>query len=55
MRELTIRLVTTPMKQAIAKKIRANLVFVRIFITYKVSKAKEKVNKKILAIIIFFW
>jgi hypothetical protein len=55
MRELTMRLVTTPMKQAIAKKMRANLVFVRIFISYRLSKAKEKVNKKILAIILFFW
>jgi hypothetical protein len=36
------------------QKMRANLVFVRILITYRLSKAKEKVNKKILAIIIFF-
>jgi hypothetical protein len=54
--EFTIRAVTTPMKQARARKIRANLVFVVTFIAYKLAEIKEKVNKKkLLAIKIFFW
>jgi 3-methyladenine DNA glycosylase Tag len=47
MTELTTTLVTTPIKQAMAKKIKANLVFIGIFIVYKLSKIKGKVNKKI--------
>jgi 3-methyladenine DNA glycosylase Tag len=46
MSELTTRLVTTPIKQAMAKKIKANFVFVGIFIIYKLSEIKGKVNKK---------
>jgi hypothetical protein len=47
MRELTMRLVITPMKQARAKKIRASLVLVEIFICYKISEKAKKVKKKI--------
>jgi hypothetical protein len=50
-----MRLVTTPIKQATAKKIRANRVLVEIFIIYRVSEIKEKVNKKILALFPFIW
>jgi hypothetical protein len=54
--ELTIRAVTTPIKQARAKKRMANWVFVEIFIVHKLAEIKEKVNrKKLLAIRIFFW
>jgi hypothetical protein len=53
--ELTIKAVTTPMKQARAKKRRANCVFVVTFMAYKLSEIIGKVNKKIfLAIRIFF-
>ena len=49
-------LVTTPIKQARAKKIRANWVLIEIFMAYNVSEIKEKVNrKKFLAINFFFW
>jgi len=51
-----MRLVTTPIKQASAKKIKANWVLVDTFIVDKLSEIKEKVNrKKLLAIKIFFW
>jgi hypothetical protein len=53
--ELTMRLVTTPIKQAIAKKINASWVLVEIFITYKLPKIETKVNKKILALLRFIW
>ena len=54
--ELTIRAVTTPMKQARAKKRMANWVLVEIFIVHKLPEIKEKVNRKnLLAIRIFFW
>jgi hypothetical protein len=45
-----MRLVTTPMKQAMAKKIRANWVLVEIFIGYRLPEVNEKVNKKFLAL-----
>jgi hypothetical protein len=49
--EFTIRAVTTPIKQARAKKIRANWVLVATFIAYKLAEIKGKVNiKKSLAI-----
>jgi hypothetical protein len=55
-RELIIRLVTTPIKQARAKKIRASWVLMEIFIPRKLPEIKEKVNiKKFLAIKFFFW
>jgi hypothetical protein len=51
-----MRAVTTPIKQARAKKRRANWVLVVTFMAYKLSEIKEKVNKKkMLAIKIFFW
>jgi hypothetical protein len=54
--ELTIRAVTTPIKQARAKKRMANRVFVLTFMAYNLSEIKGKVNKKkYLAIRIFFW
>ena len=50
------RLVTTPIKQARAKKIRANWVLIEIFMVYKLSEIKGKVNRKnFLAIKNFFW
>ena len=50
------RLVTTPIKQARDKKIRANWVLIEIFMVYKLSEIKGKVNrKKYLAIKFFFW
>jgi hypothetical protein len=55
MRELTIRLVTTPIKQARARKIMANWVFAEILMAHKLAEIKEKVNrKKYLAISFFF-
>jgi hypothetical protein len=54
--ELTISAVTTPIKQAKAKKRMANWVFVVTFIAYKLAEIKGKVNrKKYLAIRILFW
>jgi hypothetical protein len=54
--ELTIRAVTTPIKQARAKKRMANWVFVATFMAYKLAEIKGKVNrKKYLAIKFFFW
>jgi hypothetical protein len=55
MSELTIRLVTTPIKQAINRKNMANLVFMEIFIIYKLSEIKGKVNKKNFLAIKFFF
>jgi hypothetical protein len=55
MTELTMMLVTTPMKQATAKNARPNWVLIEIFITYNLPKIKEKVNKKILALFAFIW
>jgi len=53
---LTIRAVTTPIKQARAKKRMPNWVFEDIFMVHKLPEIKEKVNrKKLLAIRMFFW
>jgi hypothetical protein len=38
--------VTTPIKQARAKNTKANKVLVAIFIAYKLSEIKGKVNRK---------
>jgi hypothetical protein len=46
MRESTMRLVITPIKQARAKKISANCVRVEILILYKIAEIKGKVNRK---------
>ena len=46
-------LVTTPMKQAKAKKIKANCVLIEIFIAHKLSEIKGKVNRKIFLAILF--
>jgi hypothetical protein len=48
-----MRLVTTPIKQAMAKKIRANRVLVEIFMIYRLPEIRGKVNKKLLALFAF--
>jgi len=48
-----MRLVTTPIKQAMAKKMRANWVLVEIFIIYRLPEIGGKVNKKVLALFAF--
>jgi hypothetical protein len=54
--EFTIRAVTTPMKQARARKIRANWVLVATLMAYKLPEIKGKVKiKNFLAIKNLFW
>jgi hypothetical protein len=43
------------MKQAKAKKIRASLVLIEIFMPYNIPEIKEKVNKKKLLAIKYFF